>query len=60
MASRLLFNRIATSARPFAQQQSRSIKYTTQFALDRQAVKDHAHSTAGNPSDTIADSRSLA
>lgn len=46
MASRTLFNRIALSARPFAQQ-SRGVKYTTQFALDRKGVKDHAHHTAG-------------
>jgi len=53
MASRILFNRIVPSFRPFVQQ-SRSIKYTTQFAIDRQAVKVHAHHTAGNPSSSIS------
>jgi hypothetical protein len=47
MASRILFNRIA---RPFVQQ-TRSIKYTTQFAVDRRAVKEHAHHTAGTHPD---------
>ena len=46
MASRILFNRILLTTRPFIQQ-TRSIKYTTQFAVDRRAVQEHAHHTAG-------------
>jgi len=46
MASRVLSRRIVPVGRPFVQQ-SRGVKYTTQFALDRKGVKDHAHSTAG-------------
>lgn len=61
MASRVLFNRISlSSARPLIQQ-SRSIKYTTKFALDRKAVKDHAHHTAGrDPRRNTANTRHLA
>ena len=61
MASRNLFKRIIPFARPPVQQQSRSIQYTTKFAIDRKAVKDHAHHTAGTPSpQTILTFRSLA
>jgi len=45
MASRVLFKRIVPFSRPFVQQ-SRGVKYTTEFALERQGVKDHAHGTA--------------
>jgi hypothetical protein len=47
MASRALFSKIFARSRPLIQQ-SRSIKYTTKFALDREAVKEHAFHTAGS------------
>jgi len=46
MASRVLFRRIVPVSRLFVQQ-SRGVKYTTEFALERKGVKDHAHGTAG-------------
>jgi len=45
MSSRTLSRKISLATRSLAQQ-SRSVKYTTKFALDRKAVKDHAHQTA--------------
>jgi hypothetical protein len=46
MSSRALLTRIAASARSIGQQ-TRGVKYTTKFALDRAAVKAHARDTAG-------------